>query len=321
MIARRAESTQDPLYTTIMYYIEDLLEETSALSDIAAFLPALTWLETLTGIRKRYKHLTEQGRDPAYGRIIQEGLETGKDCVYRRMVESREEYELDDVDLLVTTSDIIGAASDTTSTTLAWSLAILCHHPEVQKKISSELDQFIETHGRLPTFAERDNFPYMISVQKECLRYRTINHMGIPHAAEADFEYNGYVIPKGAMLISNVAAMHMNPDDFANPEVFIPERFIHNTTPMAASANGKIEDRDVYSFGWGRRLCPGIHLAEAEIFTVYTHVFANCTIEPSLDAQGQQVYPDIDDAVQKGIVTAPVDYYVRFCERVDRKKH
>jgi cytochrome P450 len=29
---------------------------------------------------------------------------------------------------------------------------------------------------------------------------------------------------------------------------------------MGAAANTKIEERDHFGFGWGRRICPGIHL-------------------------------------------------------------
>ena len=60
---------------------------------------------------------------------------------------------------------------------------ILCHYPEVQKVIRDELDQFIRTNGRLPSFEERENLPYLISVQKECMRFKPVTFFGIPHEA------------------------------------------------------------------------------------------------------------------------------------------
>jgi cytochrome P450 len=69
-----------------------------------------------------------------------------------------------------------------------------------------------------------------------------------------------YVIPKGAVLISSMAAMHMNPEFYDEPHIFNPDRFLNNTQKMARAAHCKVDERDHFGFGWGRRICPGIHL-------------------------------------------------------------
>lgn len=46
--------------------------------------------------------------------------------------------------------------------------------------------------------------------------------------------------------------MHTNAERYEKPHEFIPERFMNNLKTMQASANGKIEERDQYNFGWGR---------------------------------------------------------------------
>lgn len=115
--------------------------------------------------------------------------------------------------------------------------------------------------GAVPHFhQDRDEFPYAICVQKEIMRFRPVLNFGLPHMAPEDVVVNDYFIPKGAVLISSMAAMHENPDVYDDPEVFKPERFMMNTKRMGAAANAKIEDRDHFGFGWGRRICPGIHL-------------------------------------------------------------
>lgn len=63
---------------------------------------------------------------------------------------------------------------------------------------------------------------------------------------------DGYIIPAGASIISNMGSMHKNPDFYADPERFYPERFMNNPRTMQAAANGKIEERDHFNFGWGR---------------------------------------------------------------------
>lgn len=69
-----------------------------------------------------------------------------------------------------------------------------------------------------------------------------------------------YRIPKGTVLVSNMFAVHRNNDVYPEADKFIPERFMNNLKTMSASANSKIEQRDQYNFGWGRRICPGIYL-------------------------------------------------------------
>lgn len=48
----------------------------------------------------------------------------------------------------------------------------MCRYPEVQKKASTEIDSFIKTNRRLPSFNERLQLPYSISVIKECMRHK-----------------------------------------------------------------------------------------------------------------------------------------------------
>ena len=86
-------------------------------------------------------------------------------------------------------ADLILAGNDTTAVMLTWAIVLLCHYPAVQKKISAELDQFIHTHKRLPTFEERESLPYSISVQKECMRFRPTLAFGISHEAERDCKF------------------------------------------------------------------------------------------------------------------------------------
>lgn len=47
-------------------------------------------------------------------------------------------------------------------------------------------------------------------------------------------------------------SMHMRQDTYPNPEKFEPERFMNNLKTMQSAANGKLEERDHFNFGWGR---------------------------------------------------------------------
>jgi cytochrome P450 len=51
-------------------------------------------------------------------------------------------------------------------------------HPAVQRKAQAELDSVVGPH-RLPTFADRDNLPYIEALMKELMRWHTIGPMGM----------------------------------------------------------------------------------------------------------------------------------------------
>ncbi|KAG1047056.1 hypothetical protein G6F43_010481 [Rhizopus delemar] len=206
-------------------------------------------------------------------------------------------------------SDFIAAGTETLATTLYWSFAILSQKPDVQSRIVAELDMWKSKNplGAVPHFhQDRDEFPYAICVQKEIMRFRPVLNFGLPHMASEDVVVNDYFIPKGAVLISSMAAMHENPDFYDDPEVFKPERFMMNTKRMGAAANAKIEDRDHFGFGWGRRICPGIHLAEMELFNFYVRFFSKFKIEPEIDSHGNPIYVDLNYSEELGVTNKPV---------------
>lgn len=64
----------------------------------------------------------------------------------------------------------------------------MCNYPEVQRKAAEEIDTFIESNGCLPTFDDRRQLPYCISVIKECMRFKPITPFGLPHTVYEDGE-------------------------------------------------------------------------------------------------------------------------------------
>ena len=72
--------------------------------------------------------------------------------------------------------------SESGTVTMTWVIAILLHYPDVRKRLGEEVDAFIKIYERLPKFSERDQFPFMISVQKECVRYLPVLHIAVPHS-------------------------------------------------------------------------------------------------------------------------------------------
>ena len=74
------------------------------------------------------------------------------------------------------------------------------------------------------------------------------------------------------LLTKFSSGLHTNENDYDDPIQFIPERFLKNqygTKPTGSSYEEKTR-RPVYSFGAGRRVCPGQHMAENTLVRVFT---------------------------------------------------
>lgn len=76
-------------------------------------------------------------------------------------------------------------------------------YPDVQKKAQEELDRVIRPN-KLPTFADRAKLPYIEAVVNESLRWHPVAPMGIPHMCTEDDLYEGYLIPKGSLVLPNI---------------------------------------------------------------------------------------------------------------------
>ncbi|KAG2226788.1 hypothetical protein INT45_005753, partial [Circinella minor] len=320
----RAKSINDPLFQDVIETVDKTVKWGSPGEDIGTFLPIYSKIIDVLSMKprrneKRYAEFIYKKRNPLFRRLIQKALERDNtECFVKELYKVKETNQFEEDDILLFLADLCNAGTDTMAMTLSWAFAILCHHEEVQKELRDEIDSFIKSYKRLPTYEEKDNFPFMLSVQKECIRYRPTNHFTIPHESTADFECQGYFIPKGTVLIPNTYTISLDPKSYYEPEKFVPDRYINDLTSFSVSVNASIEKRDQFIFGWGRRLCPGVHLAEVELFNFWVRIFATARIEAPLDNKGRPVLPDLSAHFDAGLVVAPVEPRLRFIERKDR---
>ncbi|KAI8971213.1 cytochrome P450 [Pilobolus umbonatus] len=160
---------------------------------------------------------------------------------------------------------------------------------------------------RQPHFTDKHETPYTFSVLRECLRYKPVSQFGLIYYYIV--EVDGYVIPANTVLVPSMNSMNRNPSIYRNPDTFIPDRFIHDTKSMMASANGKTEDRDQFSFGWGRRICPSFYLAEIQMYLAFTMIIARSVIEPVDEL------PNLSEHTTTNPISQPLPYKVKFIRR------
>jgi cytochrome P450 len=147
-----------------------------------------------------------------------------------------DEHPQDDATLARDMRGLMLAGYETTSVTLASTVDLLVHHPEVLATLNETIDAGDDA--------------YLDAVVAEAMRVRP----AFPFTGRRvlrDFDMNGVLVPKDAMIVISVMALHERPELYDAPEAFRPERFLD-------------ERPGTYTwltFGGGRHRCLGAALA------------------------------------------------------------
>lgn len=83
---------------------------------------------------------------------------------------------------------------------------------------------------------------------------------------------------------------------YSHPDIFDPDRYIDKPLPAAEYAKSSdYSNRDHYGYGAGRRLCPGLHLADRNMFVAMAKLLWAYHFEKSIDpVTGTPIEPDTD---------------------------
>ncbi|KAJ7190886.1 cytochrome P450 oxidoreductase [Mycena pura] len=188
---------------------------------------------------------------------------------------------------------LYGGGLDTIAGVATFFFLAMVLFPDVQHKAQEELDRVIGT-GRLPTMRDQEHLPYIAAIQKEIFRWRTTVPGGIAHAATEDDVYNGFFIRKGTIIINNLWAIAHDPEHYEDPMAFKPERFLGDAPEL---------DPSVFIFGFGRRRCPGIEVAESTVFIIIATCLSVFRLGNAKDEMGNEVPPS--DEFVSGAVCHP----------------
>jgi len=141
-------------------------------------------------------------------------------------------------------------------------------YPEVQKKAQAEIDAVVGP-DRFPGFEDRPSLPYINAVIKESMRWNLVTPLAFPHMATNDDEYDGYYIPKGTIIFGNGWSILHDPKSYNNPMEYQPERYLKD-----GKLNSDMVDPASVAFGYGRRICPGRHLADSSLYSIVSCLLA-----------------------------------------------
>lgn len=198
---------------------------------------------------------------------------------------SKQDKGLTDHEILSQAMIFLFAGYETTSSSLTFLSYNLATNPQVMKKLQEEVDATFPNKAPIQ-YQELMQMEYLDCVINESLRLFPIASR-LERVAKASVEINGFVIPKGMVVMVPTWPMHRDPEIWPEAEKFKPERF---------SKENK-ETIDPYSympFGAGPRNCIGMRfalvvmkLAIVEILQRYSFSVCKETEIPfELDIQG-----------------------------------
>ncbi|XP_053886393.1 cytochrome P450 2D15-like isoform X2 [Malaclemys terrapin pileata] len=167
-----------------------------------------------------------------------------------------------DNNLRLVTVDLFTAGTETTSTTLRWALLYMLLHPDIQCKVHEEIDKVIG-RDRSPKMEDQANMPYTNAVIHETQRYGDIVPAGLPHMTYRDTELQGYFIPKGTTVITNLSSVLKDETVWEKPHQFYPEHFL--------DADGQFVKREAFlPFSAGSEKRETHHLLHMEAESLFT---------------------------------------------------
>ncbi|KAJ7748918.1 cytochrome P450 [Mycena metata] len=197
------------------------------------------------------------------------------------------------------------AGTDTTAAALTTFVLTMLANPEAQKKAQLELDS-VTGQKRLPDFDDQPALPYVSALVKEILRWGPVTPIGVPHFLQVEDEYRGFRIPANSIVIGNVWAILQDENTYPEPAAFKPERFL-----LDGKLNPNVRDPEATAFGFGRRVCPGRHMARSSVWISVACILASFDITKALADDGETIEPTYEYLSEAVSAPAPFECSIR----------
>ncbi|KIK44576.1 hypothetical protein CY34DRAFT_10983 [Suillus luteus UH-Slu-Lm8-n1] len=192
----------------------------------------MPWLKYVPGYAPELKDQSERTRrlyTDLLNRVklqMQSNADIGPSFT-KHILENGHLYGLTEIEMAYLAGALFGAGTETTAVAICTVLMAAAHFPEEQAKVQDELDAVIGRKRGNSGFSHRNS--------------------------------DNYCIPAGTTVIGNHWAISRDPEVYPEPNAFKPQRWIDDQGRLR-------DDLSFFVFGFGRRVCPGLHVANRSVF-------------------------------------------------------
>ncbi|KAG0703473.1 cytochrome P450 [Suillus ampliporus] len=264
-------------------------------------------LKYIPGYGRNLKEWSQEEYDMLFGQLnwVKSQVESyiAPHSVAKDLLLHPDDNQLSETEIAYLSGSLIGAGSDTTAVAISTVLMAAARFPHTQARVHEELEAVVGRETP-PTFEDWSQLVQLQAFILEALRWRPVNPIGLPHRASKDVIWNGMCIPAGATVFGNHWSIGRDPAVYHDPEVFDPQRWI--------GTDGEIkENMKLFTFGFGRRACPGLHVANRSVYIAVALVLWSFTLaeDPS--------NPIDDTAFTPGVVSHQKTFGLIFKPRMD----
>lgn len=178
---------------------------------------------------------------------------------------------LNEENLIHLSKDIFMAGTESTKTTLLWSIIHMLNHPDIQVKVQQELDAVLgPTH--VIEYEDRKRVPYTNAVVHEIHRFSDIVSVGIVRQVIKETELQGFHMKKGTVILPNIASVLYDPECWETPRQFNPSHFLDKEGNFVAK-------EALLVFSAGHRVCLGEQLAKTVVFLFFANLLRAYTFQ------------------------------------------
>ncbi|KAM6579362.1 hypothetical protein CsatA_003136 [Cannabis sativa] len=257
--------------------VEEGLKIASGFSVTEAF-PSQTWLNWISHIKKNFEKnietveitldniLDEHNKDKEAMINSHDDYSNNTKCLLDVLLELQGSSELtvplETTNIKAVIMDIFIAGSDTSSAVVEWTMLELLKNPTEMAKAQAEVRQVVFERKLGNNNVDETilhELKFLKMVIKETMRLHPPGPLLVPRESRENCVMNGYHIPAKTKVLVNAWAIGRDPKYWSEAEKFYPERFIDS------SIDFKGNNFEFIPFGGGRRMCPGVSFAMADI--------------------------------------------------------
>ncbi|KAJ5510162.1 hypothetical protein N7453_002265 [Penicillium expansum] len=176
---------------------------------------------------------------------------------------------------------------------LTWIIGYLANRPDFQENGYEAIREVYG--GEPPKPHEFDRVEYVKALHTEGSRIFTPVRLGFPRQTLDGASYQDHRIPKDTLVIMNLFACNRDPATFDRPEEYLPERWVNGRkgrTDLFTEGGDKLGVPHL-TYGAGRRVCPGIDMANRGLYSTLVLLLHFFTWErqPLREAEKKLVFP------------------------------